>query len=228
MRVVLIGPKGVGKSTQAQRLGAALPDHNHSPRISTGELIAAQVEAGTDLGREMTGFFERGERIPDELVLPLVFARLSPAGGWVLDDFPANVAQARALDAQLDARIAGSGGISRVISLEGLDDEALISRVTGGRVRSRATGRTYHLKHEPPPKPEDRTDPGPFERRDDDVEETLVRRMEEFRREIGPLKEHYEKQSLLSVVDANQSAEEVTRDILAALGNPERREYYIA
>lgn len=224
MRVALIGPKGAGKSTQAQRLSGALPDHNHSPRISTGEIMGAHIEADTDLGREMKAFYERGEHVPDELVLPLVFGRLSPAGGWVLDDFPANVRQAQALDAQLAEH--GGGGLSRVVYLGGLDDEGLISRVTGGRVRSRATGRTYHLVHDPPPGPEARTDPGPFERRDDDTEEALRRHLEEFRREIGPLKEHYEERGLLSVVDADQSAEKVTQEILAALGNPERQEYY--
>jgi adenylate kinase len=93
-------------------------------------------------------------------------------------------------------------------------------------VRSRATGRTYHLTIDPPPKPEDRTDPGPFERRDDDTEEALRRHLEEFHREIGSLKEHYESQGLLSIVDANRPVEEIAADILAALGNPERQEYY--
>lgn len=83
-----------------------------------------------------------------------------------------------------------------------------------------------HYPKTSPPTPEDRSDPGPFERRDDDTEEALRRHLREYHREIGPLKQHYERQGLLSVVNADRTAEEITAEILAALGNPDRRAYY--
>src|ERR687894_1145457 len=132
MRVAFIGPTGAGKTTQAQRFARALPHYN--PRLSSGELVRAQIEAGTEIGRQMGGYYDRGEPVPDEVMLPHV----RRAGGWVLDNFPASVAQAEALDAELEGREAG--GLSRVIALEGPDDEELVERVLGGRVRSRRTG----------------------------------------------------------------------------------------
>lgn len=222
MRVVFIGPAGVGKTTQAQRFARSLPYYN--PRLSSGELIRAHIEAGTELGRRVRGYYDRGEPVPDEVMLPLVLPRVRRAGGWVLDNFPASVAQAEALDAELEER--GAGGLSRVIALEGPADDVLVERVLNGRVRSRATGRVYHLVHDPPPRPEENLDAGPFERREDDGEEAVRRQLEDRRREISALKEHYEAQGLLSVVDAGRSIEEVADDVLEVLEHPERPEYY--
>lgn len=121
----------------------------------------------------MRDYYDRGEPVPDEVVLPLVLSRVRCAGGWILDNFPASVAQAEALDAELEER--GAGGLSRVIALEGPSEEELTERVLSGRIHSRATGRVYHLVHDPPPRPEEKLDPGPFERREDDTEEAVRR-----------------------------------------------------
>jgi len=222
MRVAFIGPTGAGKTTQAQRFARALPHYN--PRLSSGELVRAHIEAGTELGRRMGGYYDRGEPVPDEVMLPLILPHVQRAGGWVLDKFPASVAQAEALDAELEGREAG--GLSRVIALEGPNDEELVERVLGGRVHSRATGLVYHLVNDLPPRPEDNLDPGPFERREDDTEGAVRRQLEAHRREFASLKECYESRGLLSVVDAGRAIEEVADDVLEALGRPERPEYY--
>ena len=219
MRVAFVGPPGVGKSTQAQRLAGAFPYYN--PRISSGELVRAHIEADTEVGRRLKACYDRGERVPDAEMLPLVLPRVRRMHGWILDNFPATVAQARALDAEL-----GELGLSRVISLEGPTDEELIERVLNGRVRGRTTGLVYHLVHDPPPKPEERSDPGPFEPREDDAEEAFRRHLEAHRREIGPLKEHYEARELLSVVDARLPIDDIAEDVLEVLGRPDRPQYY--
>lgn len=222
MRVAFIGPTGAGKTTQAQRFARALPHYN--PRLSSGELVRAHIEAGTEIGRRMGGYYDRGESVPDEVMLPLILPHVRRVGGWVLDNFPASVAQAEVLDAELEGRKAG--GLSRVIALEGPDDEELVERVLGGRVYSRATGLVYHLVNDPPPRREENLDPGPFERREDDTEGALGRRLEAHRSEYAALKERYEGQGLLSVVDAGRAIEEIADDVLEALGHPERPEYY--
>jgi adenylate kinase len=159
MRIAIIGPPGVGKSTQAKRVARSLPYPNRSPRYTSGELLRAEIEAGTDLGHEMEGYYARGEKVPDEVILSLMLPRLRRSGGFMLDNFPATVAQALALDEDLEDN--GAGSLSRVVCLEGLSDEELIGRIVGGRRTSRATGEVYHLEHDPPPGSEERMDPAP-------------------------------------------------------------------
>ena len=224
MRMAFIGPPGAGKSTQAKRVARSLPFHNHSPRFSSGELVRAEIEAGTDLGREMEGHHSRGERVPDETILSLLLPRLRRAGGFMLDNFPATVGQARALDGDLEEN--GAGGPTRVVCLEVLTDDDLVARILGGRRTSRATGEVYHLEHDPPPRPEERLDPGDFLERDDDTEEATRAHLRAWGREADALKEYYEDKGLLEVVDASRPMAEVTEAILAALGHPEGPGYH--
>jgi adenylate kinase len=219
MRVAFIGPVGAGKTTQAQRLALALP--NYVPRVSSGELVRAHIEAKTELGRRMGGHYYRGEAVPDEVLLPLVLERVRRAGGWLLDNFPASVAQAEALDVELEGRQAG--GLSRVVALEGPSEEELADRVLSGRVHSRTTGLVYHLKNDPP-RPEENLDAGPFERREDDAE--IRHHLGAHRGDFAALKERYEARGLLSVVDAGRSIDEVADDVLEVLGHPERSAFY--
>ena len=102
--------------------------------------MRAEIEAGTDLGREMEGYCARGERVPDRTILPLLLPRLKRSMGFMLDNFPATVTQARALDEDLGGR--GAGRLSRVLCLKGPTDEELVERILGGRRTSQATGRS--------------------------------------------------------------------------------------
>ena len=137
-----------------------------------------------------------------------------------MDDCPRTIAQARALDEELQER-----GISldRVIMLEAPDDEQLIERIASGRRHSLATGRVYHLEYNPPPDPQTGEDPGPFVQRDDDTEEALRRQLESWREEAEAIKEHYDEQGILAIVDADQDVEKITEEILEALGHPRER-----
>ncbi len=224
MRMAIIGPPGAGKSTQAKRVARSLPYPHHSPRFSSGDLVRAEVGASTDLGREMEGHYARGERAPDEKLLPLLLPRLRRSAGFALDNFPATVSQAEALDEELEGY--GAGGLSRVICLEGPSDEELLERILTGRRTSRATGEVYHLLHDPPPEPERKLDPGPFLRREDDTEEATRAHLEAYRAEADALKGHHEAKGLLSAVDDGRPMGEVTEAILEALGHPERLEFY--
>lgn len=224
MRVAFIGPVGAGKSTQAQRLAWSMPFYNRCQRLSTGDLVRAQIEARTPLGAQIEAYHNSGEPVPDEVVLGLLLPHVRTTGGFALDDFPASVEQAEALDAELGKRSAGR--LHHVISLEGPSDEELVERVLGGRVHSRATDVPYHLKNDPPPEPGQRLDPGPFVRRDDDTEEALRRRLGAYRREHALLKERYDGQGVLRVIDACQPLDRVAEDVLGALGHPESPGYY--
>lgn len=214
MKIVLLGPVGVGKGTQAQRLAEML-SYFH---ISTGNMVRAHIEAGTELGRKMRAYSDRGELVPDDIILEMLRPNLEPAGRWILDGFPRNINQAHALDELLEAR---GISLSKVIVLEA-PDEVLIRRITGRRV-SRATGRTYHLEYDPPPDPRSHLDPGPFVQREDDTEEAIRRQLEVYRREAEPLKEYYSEKGILAVVDGRAPIPEVTEKILEVLGHPVKR-----
>ena len=224
MRVAFIGPVGSGKSTQAQRLSWTMPFYNRLPRLSTGDLIRAQIEARTPLGGQIEGYYRAGEPVPDGIVMDLLVPHVRTAGGFALDDFPANAAQAEALDDELGERSAGP--LHHVISLEGPTDDELVERVLSGRVHGRATDFVYHLTNDPPPKASERLDPGPFVRREDDTEGVLRRRLGAYRREHALLKERYRERGVLRTVDARRSLDEVAQDVLDALGNPEGLRYY--
>lgn len=215
MKIALLGPVGVGKGTQAQRVSERL----NYVRVSTGDLVRDQIEAGTELGQELKGYSDRGDPVPDETIMDLIRVHLQPAGAWILDGVPRTVEQARALAEELERH---GTALDRVIMLEGPDDEELIERVVGGRRQSLATGRVYHLEHDPPPDPDEGQDPGPFVQREDDTEKALRRQLEAYRKEAGEIKEYYEEQDILTVVNANQDVEKTTEDILDVLGHPQK------
>jgi adenylate kinase len=216
VKISLLGPVGTGKGTQAQRLSAVL----NWTRISTGDLVRDQIEADTELGRELKDYSDHGEPVPDDEILELVLPHLQPAGGWILDDCPRTIEQARMLDQVLEER---GAALDKVIFLEGPSDDELIERVSSGRRTSLATGRVYHLENDPPPDPNEGLDPGPFVQRDDDTEEALRRQLESWREEAEAIKEHYEERGILAVIDAGQEVPKITEDIIEALGNPPKR-----
>lgn len=214
MKIALLGPVGVGKGTQAQRVAGRL----NYVRVSTGDLVRDQIEAGTELGQDLKGYSDWGDPVPDETIMDLIRVHLQPAGAWILDGIPRTVEQAHALDEELDKH---GTTLNKVIVLEGPNDEELIERVIDGRRQSLATGRVYHLEYDPPPDPDEGQDPGPFVQREDDTDEALRRQLEAYRKEAGEIKEYYEKQGLLAAVDANQDVEKITEDILEVLGHPQ-------
>ncbi len=208
MKVLLLGPPGAGKSTQAQRLSRVLTYF----QVSTGNLIRAHIQSGTELGRSIKGYNDRGELVPDSTILEIVLPNLEPSGRWILDGFPRTQLQARALDEALQRR---GISLSRIIALEAPDADVL-ERIPGRR-QSLSTGWTYHLEHDPPPERRDNLDSGPFEPREDDTMEATQRQLQLYHQEIELLKSHYEKRGVLTTVDAREPIPEVTQNILEAL-----------
>ena len=208
MKIILLGPQGAGKGTQAQRLA----QKTGAKHISTGDIVRAEIKSGSELGQKVQDFNDRGELVPDEIIVEMAKPYLDDADAWLLDGFPRNEAQAKALDAaleDLDIEIDGA------VALEAPDDE-LVQRLSGRRT-SDATGRVYHVEHDPPPEdPEE--DPGPFVQRKDDTEEALRRRLAIYHEQTEPLKDYYAERGLLTTVDARQSIPKVTEEILSAVG----------
>ena len=207
MRVVLLGPQGAGKGTQAQRISK----QTGAKHIATGDLVRAEISEDTELGRQIKDYNDRGELVPDEIIIEMTRPYLEQNQDWLLDGFPRNEAQAKALDEAL----AESGiELNAAVALEAPDD-ALVERLSGRR-QSQSTGNIYHVEHDPPP--EDGEDEGPFIQREDDQEETIRRRLEIYHEHTKPLKDYYGDRNLLVTVDANREITEITEDVLQALG----------
>jgi adenylate kinase len=210
LRAVMIGRQGSGKGTQAERLSAIFG----VPHVSTGDAFRAAVKAGSELGRTAQSYMERGELVPDDVVVNAirdhVFGPTSPEG-FVLDGFPRNTAQAEALEA-----MAGRQGIDVCVNLEASTEEVL-RRLSARRVCANC-GATYNLVSSPPKMP-DRCDVcgGPLYQRDDDTEEAIRRRLEIYESETAPLAAFYSERGLLASVDATGPPDEVTARVVAAV-----------
>jgi adenylate kinase len=208
MKIILLGPQGAGKGTQAQRLS----QKTGAKHISTGDIVRAEIKSGSELGQKVQDFNDRGELVPDEIIVEMAKPYLDDADAWLLDGFPRNEAQAKALDDALqDLDIE----LDAAVALEAPDDE-LVERLSGRRT-SDATGRVYHIEHDPPPENSEE-DPGPFAQRKDDTEEAIRRRLAIYHEQTEPLKDYYAERGLLTTVDARQSIPEVTEEILSAVG----------
>jgi adenylate kinase len=208
MKIILLGPQGAGKGTQAQRLS----QKTGAKHISTGDIVRAEIKSGSELGQKVQDFNDRGELVPDEIIVEMAKPYLDDADAWLLDGFPRNEAQAKALDDALkDLGIE----LDAAVALEAPDDE-LVERLSGRRT-SDATGRVYHVEHDPPPE-DSEEDPGPFVQRKDDTEEAIRRRLAIYHEQTEPLKDYYAERGLLTTVDARRTIPEVTEEILAAVG----------
>jgi len=210
MRVILLGPQGAGKGTQAQRLA----DKVGATHISTGDIVRAEIKSGSELGKKVQDYNDRGELVPDEIIVEMAKPYLDDADSWLLDGFPRNEAQAKALDRALEDI---GEGLDAVVALQAPDD-ALVERLSGRR-QSQATGKIYHVQYDPPP--ENGDDPGPFIQRDDDSEDSIRRRLQIYHDQTEPLKDFYAERGLLVTVDAEQEIPKVTEDILVAVGREE-------
>jgi len=208
MKIILLGPQGAGKGTQAQRLS----QKTGAKHISTGDIVRAEIKSDSELGRKVQDFNDRGELVPDEIIVEMAKPYLDDADAWLLDGFPRNEAQAKALDAALeDLDIE----LDAAVALEAPDDD-LVTRLSGRRT-SDATGRVYHVEHDPPPE-DSEEDPGPFVQRKDDTEEAIRRRLDIYHEQTEPLKDYYAERGLLTTVDARQGIPETTQEILSAVG----------
>jgi adenylate kinase len=207
MKIILLGPQGAGKGTQAQRLA----NKAGTKHVSTGDIVRAEIKSGSELGQKVQDYNDRGELVPDEIIVEMAKPYLDDAESWILDGFPRNEAQAKALDAALEEL---GEELDAVVALEA-PDEALVKRLSGRR-QSQSTGNIYHVEFDPPP--EDGEDEGPFVQRKDDTEEAIRRRLEIYHEQTEPLKDYYAERGLLATIDAEQSIPEVTEDILEAVG----------
>ena len=205
MRVVIFGPQGAGKGTQAQRIA----QKTGAEHISTGDLVRAEIKSDSELGQKIQEYNDRGDLVPDEIIIEMAKPYLAQTDAWLLDGFPRNEAQAKALD---DALGDLGFGLDAAIAMEAPDD-ALVERLSGRRT-SEATGRIYHVEHDPPPE----DDPGPFTQRKDDTEEAIRHRLEIYHEQTEPLKDYYGERGILVAVDATRSIPEVTEDVLRTIG----------
>jgi adenylate kinase len=208
MRIVLLGPQGAGKGTQAQRISR----QTGAKHISTGDLVRAEIRSGSELGQAIKDYNDRGDLVPDEIIVEMMRPYLDEADSWILDGFPRNESQAGTLDGMLKQIEAE---LDAAVALEAPDD-LLVERLSGRRT-SGSTGRIYHVDYDPPP--EDASeDPGPFAQRQDDKEESIRHRLKIYHDQTEPLKDYYADRGILVTVDATQAISEVTGDILEAVG----------
>lgn len=206
--VVLFGPPGAGKGTQAKRVVSVLG----VPQISTGDIMRAERASGSELGQRFDRYMSEGKLVPDELVLELLRKRLTEqdaAAGAVFDGYPRTVAQGEALDVLLAGQ---NRKISVVVALEvPLSD--LIDRIVDRRT-DEATGQIYHLRYNPPPAGFG----GTLVQRKDDTEEVVRTRYEEYQAKTAPLLGYYGKKGLVKSISGVGSLDEVTDRIKKALG----------
>ena len=212
MRIVLVGPPGAGKGTQAQFIAS----HLAIPKISTGDIFRYNVSHGTALGRKARDYMGRGDLVPDEVTIAMVRDRLSEDDaqeGFLLDGFPRNVPQAETLKKMLtdwDTRL--------TVVLELIVDEDEVVRRLSGRRTCRRCERVWHILFDPPTR-EGICDAcgGELFQRDDDREETVRHRLEVYKKQTAPLVAFYADERILIGIDATGPVEEVTERALAAL-----------
>ncbi|HEY8447146.1 MAG TPA: adenylate kinase [Thermomicrobiales bacterium] len=217
MHIILMGPQGVGKGTQAD----ILAPHFRLVKLSTGDLFRAAVASGSELGKLAQGYLDRGELVPDDVTLAIVEERLEEIAqnpdvqGALFDGFPRTVAQAKGLDATLAKRDERIGAVIEIDAPR----ETLIARLAGRRYCPKC-GATYHVTFNPPRVQGicDRCG-GELIQRADDTPEAIRRRLDLYDEQTAPVLDFYRERGLLSRVNGDQPIENVTQDILAAIGH---------
>jgi len=212
VRLVLLGPPGAGKGTQARILEQRL----HAPQIASGDLLRTAVRNRTALGLQAKAFMDTGALVPDELVLGMIEERLNQSdaqGGFVLDGFPRTVAQAAVLGSILTRR---NQRLDKVVAIT-IPDEEIVKRISGRRT-CRACSAMYHLTYEPPHKV-NRCDKcgGELYQREDDAEATVRARLEVYASSTRPLLDYYGRERLLAKIDGMGRPEVIEQRIMSAL-----------
>ena len=212
MNLVLLGPPGSGKGTQGERLQEDL----ELPYYATGDILRAAVREGTELGRAAKGYMDRGDLVPDEVIVGMIGQRIdSPEAddGFILDGFPRTAPQAEALAAKLEEL---GRGLTAVLLID-VDDEEVVRRL-GGRRTCVESGHVFHVEFSPP-REEGVCDIDGSELvvRDDDKPEVIRHRLEQYHAKTAPLVEHYDGQSLLRRIDGASSPESVADEIRRTL-----------
>ncbi|MBO3733395.1 adenylate kinase [Glycomyces niveus] len=211
MRLVLVGPPGAGKGTQAEIIAERLG----IPKISTGDIFRANVSGGTPLGLKAKEYMDAGNLVPDEVTNEMVADRLAEddaKAGFLLDGYPRNTEQAKVLDRVLEA---AGATLDLALELVASDDE-VVRRLSGRRV-SKSTGKVYHLEFDPPADP----DSDDLYQRTDDQPETIKNRLKVYAEQTAPLVGYYEEQGKLVRIDAIGEVAEITERALNAIGAAE-------
>ncbi len=212
MRLVFMGPPGAGKGTQAK----ATAGRYGVPHVSSGDIFRAEIADETDLGKQIKGYLDAGDLVPDSMTVRAVVGRLQAddcRDGWLLDGFPRTEPQARALDEALEQ---GGHTLDAVVYLS-VDPEIIVRRMSGRRVCP-ACGRSYHVEHIPP-KTEGTCDAcgARLVTREDDKPETVRQRLATYEEATAPLVEYYDGRGLLLRVDGSGTPEEVRQRLFEQL-----------
>jgi len=210
--LILLGPPGAGKGTQAQRL----VDDFGLPYYATGDILRAAVKEGSDLGKEAKDYMDKGDLVPDDLICRVIMERVDSdeaADGFLLDGFPRTIGQAETLENALEKR----GRSLTAALLVAADDDVVMKRLSGRRVCTK-NGHNYHVDFDPP-KNEGVCDQdgSKLVQRDDDKPETVKHRLEVYHDQTQPLIEHYEDQGLLKRFDGTRAPDEVHNHIRATI-----------
>ena len=213
MRLILLGPPGAGKGTQA----SAIVERYAIPHISTGDIFRENIKKGTELGKKAKEYMDKGLLVPDELVISIVEDRLQKEDckeGFLLDGFPRTLDQGEALDKVLSQM---GLKLDRVINLD-VEKEVLIERAIGRRI-CKDCGEVYHIKFTPPKKEGvcDKCN-GKLYQRDDDTVETVERRIEVYHKQTEPLIDYYKEKGLILDIDGSKDKDSIFEEIAKALG----------
>ena len=213
MNIILLGPPGAGKGTQAQRLIKEL----NAVQIATGDIFRYNIKNETDLGKQAKSYIDEGKLVPDKLTIDLVWDfldKVEDGKSILLDGFPRNITQAEALDEGMQKR---NSKIDYVVNIK-VPDDILIERISGRRVCVE-TGATYHIKYNPPKVEGIDDETGfPLIQRSDDTEEKVKTRIDLYNNTTAVLIDYYDKEGILITIDGTKTPDEVTKDILKALG----------